>query len=99
MPSSVTEDKIGRMKKKKMPAPRAKLLAREGLGEPPLAKPVYITMYELAQRWRCTPESIKYYRKIGLIHPHFLSPRRFKYRLAEIEAIEREAALAAEAKA
>jgi hypothetical protein len=98
MSTSVTQDKSARTNKKKMPAPRAKLLAQQGLGEPH-DKPVYITPDELSVRWRCSIESVKYYRRIGLLHPHFITARRFKYSLAEVEQIEREAGLAAAARA
>jgi hypothetical protein len=51
-----------------MPGRRARLLAQLGLGvsQP---RPIYISKQELSARWRCSEETLKYYRKKGILHP------------------------------
>jgi hypothetical protein len=52
----------------------------------------FLTRRELAERWRCSGESVKRRQRAGLLHPVYLSERKLLYSLAEIEALETAAA-------
>ena len=43
---------------------------------------------DLAQRWRCHPETIKRREREGLLHPFYLSSRMVRYSMAEVLALE-----------
>jgi hypothetical protein len=51
----------------------------------------FLTRHELAQRWRCTTETIKRKDRRGDLHPVRLSKRHLLYKVSEIEKLEREA--------
>lgn len=70
------------------PSATTKFLARDSSSE--IAK--FFTRRELAQRWRCSGESIKRRQRRGLLNPLYLSQRKLLYPLAQIEAIEAAAA-------
>jgi hypothetical protein len=52
----------------------------------------FLTRRELAERWRCSGESVKRRQRAGLLHPVYLSQRKLLYSLAEVEALEAAAA-------
>jgi hypothetical protein len=51
----------------------------------------FLTRHELAERWRCSGETIKRRDRRGLLHPIRLSKRHLLYKLSEVEELEREA--------
>ncbi len=50
-----------------------------------------LTRKDLARRWNCSVETIKRKEKLGLITPFRLGKRFVRYRLLDIEDLEREA--------
>jgi hypothetical protein len=52
----------------------------------------YISRPGLAQRWKCHIESLKRREKKGLLHPIALSSRMIRYSMAEVRALEAQAA-------
>jgi hypothetical protein len=56
-------------------------------------KPLFITRPQLAERWQVSCESCKRYERRGIIRPVKIAARMLRYRLDEIEALEREATL------
>jgi hypothetical protein len=54
-------------------------------------KPLFITRQQLAERWQVTCESCKRYERRGIIHPVKIAARMLRYRLDEIENLERDA--------
>ena len=49
----------------------------------------FLTRRELAERWRCSGESIKRRQRAGLLHPVYLSSRKILYSIAEVEELEK----------
>ena len=78
---------------------RAKRTSRKNLEETAdpnssvAKKPVFITRPQLAERWQVSCESCKRYERRGIIHPVKIAARMLRYRLDEIEALERDATL------
>ena len=52
--------------------------------------PEMLTRKELAERWRCSVETIKRRERAGILHPVILGARMPRYRRTDIEAIEKE---------
>jgi hypothetical protein len=52
----------------------------------------YLTRGELAERWRCSKESVKRRQRAGLLSPVYLSERKLLYPISQIEALEAEGA-------
>lgn len=50
----------------------------------------FLKRRDLAERWRCSTETIKRKQRGGLLHPVYLSQRLLLYKLSEIEALEEE---------
>jgi predicted site-specific integrase-resolvase len=50
----------------------------------------FLTRHELAQRWRCSRETVKRRQRSGDLHPVRLSKRHLLYKVSEIEKLERE---------
>jgi hypothetical protein len=48
----------------------------------------FLRRRELAERWRCSGETIKRKQRSGLLHPIRLSQRLLLYKLSEVEALE-----------
>jgi predicted site-specific integrase-resolvase len=48
----------------------------------------FLTRKELADRWRCSGETVKRRQRAGLLHPVYLSARKLIYRVTEIEILE-----------
>jgi MerR-like DNA binding protein len=72
-----------------LPVQRVNVLKRKGLGVP--EPPPYLTGDELAYRWRVDRASIKYYVKKGILTPDRLTSRTFRFKLSDIERLEKEA--------
>ena len=53
-----------------------------------------ISRKALAQRWSCSVETIKRKEKVGILNPLRLGKRFLRYRLSDIEAIEKASLLA-----
>jgi predicted site-specific integrase-resolvase len=45
----------------------------------------------LAQRWSCSRETVKRRTKEGILHPVRFNQRMLRYRLSEVEQVERAA--------
>jgi hypothetical protein len=48
----------------------------------------FLKRRELAERWRCSRETIKRKQRSGLLNPIRLSQRLLLYKVSEIEALE-----------
>ena len=48
-----------------------------------------LTRRELADRWRCSIETIKRRERAGILHPVLLGARMPRYRLMDVEEIEK----------
>jgi hypothetical protein len=48
----------------------------------------FLTRAEVAERWRCSKESVKRRQRAGLLNPVYLSERKLLYRIGEVEAVE-----------
>jgi DNA-binding GntR family transcriptional regulator len=48
----------------------------------------FLTRHELAQRWRCSRETVKRRQRSGDLHPVRLSKRHLLYKVSEVEALE-----------
>lgn len=57
----------------------------------PQMKEHYITRKQLAIRWNCSTETIKRKERSGYVKPFKFGQRFVRYRLADIEQLEREA--------
>jgi len=50
----------------------------------------FLKRRELAERWRCSTETIKRRQRAGLLHPVRLSQRSLLYKVSEIENLEKD---------
>ena len=48
----------------------------------------FLTRRELAQRWKCSTETVKRREASGMLRPVRLGARKLLYRLSDIETIE-----------
>jgi hypothetical protein len=71
--------------------PKARTLRTARLKAYP-EKDIFLSREALAERWDVHVETLKRDEKLGRLHPLKLGDRRVRYRLADILAIEHEAA-------
>ena len=63
--------------------------------QPEANKPHFLTRRQLARRWNCSIMTVRRRQADGTLKPYFLAGRDIRFKIADVEALEAAALVAA----